>query len=403
MQVQVQTLVRKDELTQKDVDDLDLFVGLHSPLNSPYNIFLRLKDLENNNTIIYFYAYSLGEQKVLLWGIYDRSTNEFMIDDACKYNPNDLKYILDTWKNNNYEFFFTAMRNRMTSRITQYQIYGDDKNKMAELADSFKKEYLRRLVSLGSLSDKIRSKIESPEYKIEPQSNIKFDLRSNHGNIDYDSLLVYVYNAGAKAVGEGDFKPTLKLLLDEVDTMEDEEVVENIITTNLWVGTEYHKNVAKHILVHLFLMTFLTVDDYRVAKYIDYIHNQPEDNEKLMKYLKGSFLYEWLLELGKSMRIYNLDRFIKNIANDILRLTEENINMTNVGVIGGPRITGQIGVLMENLSSIFEDFISKSMYSKISYANNLTPCPSIKSCENGEEKCELYSHGYTTTSKYDLT
>jgi len=388
MQVQVQTLARKDELTQKDVDDLDLFVGLRSPLNSPYNIFLRLKDLENDSDIIYFYAYSMGTQKVILWGIYEKSSDEFLIDNSCQYNPNDLKYILDTWRNNEYNFFFTAMRNRIVNRVTQYTIYGDDKNEISKLVNTFKKEYLRKLQEAGSLNRKT--------------------LSLGIEGIDYDNILNYVYSAGLKvaqkiATNKSDkFTPTLNLLLNEIDTMEDEEAIKNIILTNIWNGTEFQIHVAKHILVHLFLVSFLTIDDYRVAKYINYIHNRPEDNEKLMRYLKGSFLYEWLLELGNSMRIYNLDRFMKIVSDDILRLTEEDMNMTNVGVIGGPKISGPMGLLMEKLSDIFENFISKSKYSKISYVNKLAPCPSIKFCQGHDENCDLYSHGYTTQSIHDI-
>ena len=121
-----------------------------------------------------------------------------------------------------------------------------------------------------------------------------------------------------------------------------------------------------------------------------------------MRYLKGSFLYEWLLELGKSMRIYNLDRFMNTMSEDILRLTEDNINMTNVGVIGGPTISGEMRILMNTLSDIFEDFVSKSTYSKISYATQLNQCPTIQSCEIGDDKCELYSHGYGTSSIHDI-
>ena len=125
MDFQVQRFQAVDK--KRVVDDLDIFVGLHSPLDSPYNIFLRLKDIETNNSNIYFYGYSMGKQRVIVWGVYDRSGNQFLIDNACKYNPNDLKTIIDTWSQHKYDFFFTAMRDRMSDRLHQYKIYGDDR------------------------------------------------------------------------------------------------------------------------------------------------------------------------------------------------------------------------------------------------------------------------------------
>ena len=386
MQFQVQTLISKDELTQKNMDDLDLFVGLLSPLNSPYNIFLRIKDIENNNDLIYFYAYSMGKQRAIIWGIYDRSVNEFLIDNSCKYHPNDLKIIIDTWKNNKYDFFFTAMRDRRSKRMSQYSIYGNNRKNMVKLIEDFKKLYLIKLTMNGLLSNK----------------NIMTD---NFDENKYNEVLEQVYDAGFKASKEEKFEPSLELLYNEIENTEDENAIRAIIKFGNWNNmTNYQMNVAKHILVHLFIMTFLTIDEYRVAKYIDYIqNNNKKDKTKLMKSIKGKFMYEWLLELGKAFRVYNLEKFMKDLSKDILRLTEKTINMTNIGVIGGSPVASNLVPLLDDISVMFEDFVSKSIYSKISYVNNLKPCPSIDICVNNSEGCELYTHGHTTFSKHDMT
>ena len=95
---------------------------------------------------------------------------------------------------------------------------------------------------------------------------------------------------------------------------------------------------------------------------------------------------------------------MRDVAKDILRLNDENgINMTHVGVIGGPNFSGSMFDLLDNISGIFENFISKSEYTKISYINDMGVCPTIKICENGNDKCDLYTHGYTTFSQYDMT
>ena len=384
MQFKVQTLVKPNKSLQKEEDELDLFVGLYSPLNSPYNIFLRLKDIENNNDIIYFYAYSMGSQKVMVWGLYDTNTNEFLIDNSCQYTPNQLMEIINTWKQNKYDYFFTAMRDRKSERINQYLIYGDDREKNLKLADNFKNYYLSKLSKEGLISSNVP---KGPKDK----------------DINIEKLFDKVYEAGLSSIKQNKYKNILNLILNELDTKEDETTIFNIIKNNKWDGTEYQINVAKHILVHLFLMVFLTIDDYRVAKYINYIqthnNNNNEFKKKLMKHVKNSFLYQWILELAKVLRVYDVENFMLLIANNILSLIENDINMNNINMSLGINIRDKIS----DISERFEDFIAKSMYSKITFVNNLPSCPKITSCNDNGKGCDLYSHGVTTFSKYDQT
>ena len=268
MEFQVQRFQNVDK--KRVVDDLDIFVGLHSPLDSPYNIFLRLKDIETSNSNIYFYGYSLGKQRVIVWGIYDRSTNQFLIDNACKYNPNDLKTIIDTWSQHKYNFFFTAMRDRMSDRLHQYKIYGDDRKQMLELIQQFKNVYMAKLAQVGILS----------------QYN---DNSSPRDDNDYQNVLKQVYTAGFKSVKTS--RDILNTLYNYIENKQDTVAVSKIIETGIQEGTPYQINVAKHILIHLFIIEFLTVDDYRVVKYLEYI-NKNSDKQKLLKtHIVGSFIY----------------------------------------------------------------------------------------------------------------
>lgn len=393
MEFQVQALVKKEHSIQKNIDDLDIFVGLHSPLESPYNIFLRVKDIEENSDIIYFYAYSLGVEKAVIWGLYDRVNNEFLIDNSCQYHPSDLKDIIDKWKQNNYQFFFTAMRNRKDQRINQNIIYGNSKNEVNSLLNKFKKLYIQKLINEGILNI----------------SNLKTQNEDFDEDV-FNNIVNQAYIEGSKAIKNKhsyeNIKPTLELIFNNIDTKEDETAIKQLILGDM-NGNEFQKNVAKHILIHVFVLTFLSVDEYRIAKYIDYIdlstnNSSTKNSELLIKYVKGTFLYEWLLEFGKALRVYDIPTFMRDISRDIIRFSESNINMINVGVIGGSKYSPEMTALLEDIAVIFEDFVSKSVYSKISYVKNLTLCPTIKTCELNNDKCDLYSHGYKTTSKYDF-
>nr|QBK91440.1 MAG: uncharacterized protein LCPAC302_00600 [Pithovirus LCPAC302] len=393
MQFQVQKTITKRD-AQQDLDNLDLFVGLHSPLTDPFNIFLRVADIKQGKELIYFYAYSIGKKKVVFWGVYDQSTDEFLVDNSCVFKLGDLSKMIDNWKKHHYEFYFSSVRNRRDRRIHQFSIY-DDRISKLHLLDEFKKIYIQKLINEGIISGK----------------SVPIDQE------EYNKLMSDVGIAGLNAVSNSDYNPTIELILDEIDTKEDETPIRNFIENlrkipkksirnNLSSLSNYQRNVLNHLLIHLFLMVFLDVDEYRVAKYIKFLQsdNQINDKSRVKKYIKGNFLYEWIIELAKILRIYDIDSFMYKVSNDILRIIEDKINMSTVGVIGGPLLSPNLNTLMENISSVFQNFVSKSEFTKISYTKNLKICPSSDECMmNNIEGCELYRHGDDIGSKYDFT
>lgn len=364
--MEIQALVSKKDSATKQ-DELDLFVGLHTPLDSPFNIFLRIEDIEKNNSNIYFYAYSLGKQKIVLWGIYNKENNEFLIDNACQYQPNNLKEIVNSWKES-YRFTFTAMKNNINSRMLRHGTFGSDSSKRSA---EFRELFIKKLQKEGLISS----------------TTADFDEKR------FNEIVHLIYKDGLLAAGKKELEPTLKILLSQIESKEDTDTVFGMVTTGEWKGTKYQRNVAKYILIHLYLMAYLTIDDYRTAKY--FVHD-------VLDKAKKTFMYDWLLELGKIFRVYDYKTFMKTIAKDIIRFTEENINMTNIGVIGGPEILKT--ELLSSISDLFENFISTSKYTKLTYVNQLNLCPTLQKCDKTVDKaCDLYTHGQGKTSKYDLT
>ena len=251
MQFQVQKIVDVQK-TEAERDQLDLFVGLRSPLNDPFNVFLRVDDIENNN--IYFYAYSLGKKKVIIWGIFDRSTNEFLIDEACKYHPNDLKGLIEAWKKQKYSFFFSSVRDRIKGRMTQNLMFNNRADRVA-LLKSFKQLYMQKLINNGII----------------PGKYVKMN------DNEYLKILEKVANAGKEAIRSDNFKsnPTynksLDIIFGQLDTENREKVKKAVYSGSLGGLTPYQANVTKHIWTHLFLLIFLDIDEYRIAKYMQFL------------------------------------------------------------------------------------------------------------------------------------
>lgn len=122
-QLQVQMLqlpsnnVQKDNLRQ---EKLDTYLGIARGLSDPFNLFINITDIEENRNLIYFFSYSMGVKKVVVWGIYDRSTDKIEIESGCRFTS--WKYItyINTWKEMNYQIHTTLTKNKFSSLIDKY-------------------------------------------------------------------------------------------------------------------------------------------------------------------------------------------------------------------------------------------------------------------------------------------
>ena len=353
MQFQVQE--RRDEGRQKD--ELDLYVGLRTGLDDPFNIFVRVADLEENRSLLYFYAYSMGKKKVVVWGVFDRENNEFLVDDACQYNVNDLKTIVDSFKDNKYQFFFSSVRDRIAKRHEQNRLFSD-RNYDLDLMNKFRTAFLQKLVKNGTL---------------------KGDVQEFYEN-EYQEILSKIAREAINAIIKTrDYDTFVEFLLKEIDNMEDENLVKealsvkNISYLNLNKYPLHLQNIIKFILVNVFILVFADMEEYRVAKYITSL--KKKENVKLSVYIKGTFLYEWIYELAKTLRLENIKSFMNEYSDALVKLMENKINLTDVGVIGNRNMKSYLGI--QEMTRFFEEFIAKSEYTKFSYTKDLPFCPKV--------------------------
>ncbi len=459
MQFQVQQLVDKksgekggakakeDLARQKNSDELDLFAGVHTGLDDPYNVFLRVKDITAGNPLIYFYGYSMGKKKVVMWGVYDVHNNTFLIDAACRYNPNNLKQMLDVWKANRYQYSFNSVRNRIDSRIREHYLAGHfgqaHVKNLLNLFQRFKDYLLVKLVKEGYVNRAelltINKGNENLPYILDI---LKFEQSSFDDEYDYTIDEVKKECVAMIETGELDFRlsydiirfhPFFDFLFNSISNTKDETAARKLLfgqkanddikTSSLSTKDRlgFLRNfvdlkasnfsaftAAKYIMINYFVLIFSNIEEYRSAKYILAAKSSGGDKaaqERLERTIKGLFLYEWILELGNALQVSDIDQFIIGYATEFVSLMEDTINRTDTGVIGGR--APPPSDLVKNLAKFFEEFVAKSMYSKITLTNDLGVCPNPDVCElngqNTNEACNLYSHGASTNSKHDLT
>ena len=153
----------------------------------------------------------------------------------------------------------------------------------------------------------------------------------------------------------------------------------------------------------------MDIEDYRAAKYIISLSKAKKNtNNKFIPqmetYLKSSFMNLWIDNLIFSSLSMEPELLKMQIATDIIAMSEKEMNMLTVGVIGGPKLPKDISQRVRIITEEFEDFISKSKYTKTTIVKNLTSCPTIIECQIGDKSnCGLFDHGYTRKSFHDLT
>ena len=109
--------IQKDNLKQ---EKLDVYLGIAHGLSDPFNLFVNITDIEENRNLIYFFSYSMGTKRVVVWGTYDKSTDKINVEAGCRFTS--WKYIsyINMWKDMNYQLHTTLTKNRINDRINEF-------------------------------------------------------------------------------------------------------------------------------------------------------------------------------------------------------------------------------------------------------------------------------------------
>jgi hypothetical protein len=422
MQFQIQEFVKKEKVPvteKKKLDELDIYVGVHSPLADPFNIFFRARDLTNKLPQIYFYAYSVGTKKIVMWGIYDASLNEFLVDNACVYHPNNLMTMVEKWKSNAYEFSFSSVRDQIRTRMEKFNAFGTESLQGYDgLFKNFKSHFMAKLVRDGIISkDSLQANVASTIEEL-----LKLDEDPFEHN--YDEILKRIWETSTvHERRREDYDPFFEILYSEIDNTADEQILRDVIDKegiekgvrkastiwNLQKTNPFHYNLAKYIVANYFVLVYSGFEEYRIAKFIVYLADSkksknpidPEKAQQIRTMIKGSFLYEWLMEIIKALRIPHGQMFIDKYAALLTPFLEERINLTTVGEIGGFHSKEPE---LNRMAEFFTSFIAMSKYSKASTVGDLKQCPLLEQCDlTVDPTCGLYNHGVTTQSQFDLS
>ena len=100
------------ELAQQQSQE-NISLGIIQPLNFPYNLFLNLSNLTDpDSRFVYFFVYILGAKRIVMYGVYDKNTQTFSIDGACRYAPSQLATMVQEWKQHGNNYVANSVVNR---------------------------------------------------------------------------------------------------------------------------------------------------------------------------------------------------------------------------------------------------------------------------------------------------
>lgn len=112
---------REQELTV-----LDQFVGYAHKMPSSVNLFLNVSDLlDTTNNRVKFMTISLpgagSKEHVLSWGVYEKDSDKFIIDNGCNYESYDrMNEIISNWKQQGYQSAMATKENKISDTLNQY-------------------------------------------------------------------------------------------------------------------------------------------------------------------------------------------------------------------------------------------------------------------------------------------
>jgi len=121
-QLQAQILQLPSNIIQKDnlrQEKLDTYLGIAHGLSDPFSLFINITDIQENRNLIYFFSYSMGTKKVVVWGTYNKLNDKIKVESGCRFNS--WKYItyINIWKDMNYKLDTTLNKNRLNSRMNK--------------------------------------------------------------------------------------------------------------------------------------------------------------------------------------------------------------------------------------------------------------------------------------------
>lgn len=339
-QLSVQTFAQNTSQAERDALDQD--IGLIGQITDPVNIFFSQNDLMNLDMVdyIYFSIYTIGKNKLILWGVYNLETHEFEFDAACRYTLPQLMPIFNTWKRNRYIYAGNNVVDRARERLTALLPEHNTFTYIDNYETYRRLKYLTTYFGQGTPVNRPTS----PPSGILSQVVQSFNPRqeSQQQSKLQQSLLTSIRNKIQQNLPQRS-KEEIRKELEKVLTEQDFANFEQMFVD--WLQRVYGFEP-------------------------DEIYDLPEGRTIFDDYPQ------------------QLQRFVSEIQQEIAQY-EQVINRIDVD--------RAVNELVAALTQRFYQFFVSGPFNFASYVNSLPPCPPREACSAGQNSdnqlCDLYNYG----------
>lgn len=356
----IQTLLPNPNVNIEEQDNLDIYVGVTTPISAPFNVFVRQDDLmDDDNNYVYFYAYSIGDRRIVLWGVYNKETNKFTIDEQCRWQDRFLTDALKEWAAHNYTFGYSTTSNKITRRMNLTGLSLTMEEAMSEYT-SYKHVFLAALVDDNVVQPRDISEPGFEQFykNLNPRIDI-FDLLGLKKESIYDHMrMLYTSSRLSK-----DDLQLFNILADYGLNREDAF----ILTYSCVLGDLYNYRMAKYLM-----RTFELSDS-------------DSNKSVLQNYVNGSYFGSFLNGIVLKYGLSDEDNFYLNFLPTYIQSMETAVNTSAIGVLGDRGHNPAVGRRLKVVSDEFQEYIAKTKYSKLSYYRSLADCPSFSECQTDRE------------------
>lgn len=363
------------------VEKLETFIGMAHGITDPFNLFINVDDIENNRDFIYFFSYSMGKKKIVVWGNYELATNKINLQSACRFNS--WKYIdyINGWKNMDYQIYDTITVNRFTPLINQYVRGPSDKFDYKVINSST--DYKAWSYILKAYNSEIS----------------EYELLSLFDNLDHDKLsyVWHHYNNGEsplldfpELLGTRDIMQIEAVLIKQIGIFEDTKLSirdENDLKAWTYMLAYFNDTITKEEFNLLFSKLNLSQLSY------DYPHYKNGESAILDFYD--------MFGIDDLMDDYEIKNITDDIANKITKYETDDLNFID------DRAPENIKNVIMNITKLFLDYISRSKYATTYGVNSVELCPQSRlECSDNElrdanNRCAVFTYGKTSFSDSD--
>lgn len=131
----------------QEIFDLDQYVGIVPEFTNPFQLYIRVNDIERNASIVKFIVFSIGARRALIWGYYNIDLQQIIVQSACTFKLNQLMPLLRQWEANAFESASVMTKHGIAQLMQELSLNSGETSKYIQYPEYQQLKYLIALLN----------------------------------------------------------------------------------------------------------------------------------------------------------------------------------------------------------------------------------------------------------------